>query len=108
MDVAHQASTQVRLEERVRTGNDIKAAETELDPQLRYDAIWYGGQNHFVAIYQPRFLYSYSWDRRLPPESVVNPATLNLNDPNDTPFSALQNGGIGIELVRQRWRLSAY
>ena len=54
MDVAQQAYVQVRAEERVRFGSDINAAETEINPQLRYDFIWRGGQNHFVAIYQPR------------------------------------------------------
>ena len=108
MDVANQGFVQIRAEERVRSGSDIKAAETELNPQLRYDAIWHGGQSHFVLIYQPRFLYTHSWDKRLPAESLVNPATLNTKDPNVDPFSALNNGGAGIELVGRRVRLSLY
>ncbi len=108
MDVAQQAYVQVRAEERVRFGSDIDAAETELNPQLRYDFIWSGGQNHFVAIYQPRFVYTHSWARRFPDPNLINPLTLNQADPNDTPLSALHNGGFGFEAVRQRWRLSAY
>lgn len=108
MDVAHQAYVQVRAEERLRSGSDINAAESELNPQLRYDVIWKGGSNHFVALYQPRFLYTHSWDRRFPDPDLINPATLNLRDPNDTPWSTLHNGGFGFEAVRRRWRLSLY
>jgi hypothetical protein len=108
MDIAQQAYVQVRAEERVRFGSDIDAAETEINPQLRYDFIWKGGQNHFVALYQPRFVYTHSWARRFPDPNLINPLTLNQADPNDTPLSALHNGGLGFEAVRQRWRLSAY
>lgn len=108
MDVAQQAYVQARGEERLRSGSDIKAAETEIDPQFRYDVIWKGGTNHFVAIYKPRLIHSTFWDRRLPDENLVNPQTLNLRDPNDTPLSALHNGGVGLELSRPRWRLSLY
>ncbi|HVJ94433.1 MAG TPA: hypothetical protein VM580_31820 [Labilithrix sp.] len=108
MDVAQQGFVQVRAEERVRSGSDIKAAEAEFNPQLRYDLIWRGGQNHFVAIYQPRFIHTTSWDRRLPDPNLINPGTLNLADPNDTPLSALHNGGVGFEMMRSRWRLSLY
>lgn len=108
MDVAQQAYVQLRGEERVRSANDIKAAETELNPQLRYDFIWQHGNSHFVAIYQPRFIFTHSWDRRFPDPNEVNPATLNTRDPNDTPFSTLHNGGVGLELLRPRWRLSLY
>ena len=108
MDVAQQAYVQVRAEERGRTGNDVTAAETELNPQLRYDFIWVGGQNHFVAIYQPRFLYTHTFSQPTINPNLVNPATLNTADPNDTPTSALHNGGVGFEMVRPRWRLSAY
>jgi len=108
MDVAQQAYVSARAEERVKFGSDINAAETELNPMLRYDLIWRGGQNHFVAIYNPRFIHTTSWDRTLPDPNLINPQTLNLRDPNDTPFSALHNGGLGYEMVRQRWRLSLY
>ena len=108
MDVAQQGYVQMRVEERLRSGSDIKTAETELNPQLRYDFIWRGGQNHFVAIYQPRFIHTTSWDRTLPDPTRINPQTLNLADPNKTPFSALHNGGVGYEMVRPRWRLSLY
>jgi len=108
MDVAQQAYVAVRAEERVRVGSDINAAETELSPLLRYDLIWGGGQNHFVALYQPRFIYTTSWDRRLPDPNLVNPLSLNLTDPNSTPMSALHNGGLGFEILRERWRLSLY
>lgn len=108
MDVAQQAYVQIRGEERLRAGSDINNVETELNPQLRYDFIWKGGQNHFVAIYQPRFIHTRSWDRQLPDPDRVNPNTLNLRDPNDTPFSSLHNGGLGFEAVRERWRLSLY
>ncbi len=108
MDVAQQAYVQVRAEERVRSGSDIKAAETEANPLLRYDVIWRGGNDHFVALYQPRFILTHSWDRRTPDPNEVNPATINIRDPNDTPFSTLHNGGFGLEMLRRRWRLSLY
>jgi hypothetical protein len=108
MDVAQQAYVQARVEERVKSGSDINAAETELNPLLRYDFIWRGGQNHFVAIYNPRFIHTTSWDRTLPDPNLVNPLSLNLADPNKNPVSALHNGGVGYETVRQRWRLSLY
>jgi len=108
MDVQQHGFVQMRVEQRLRSGNDIKAVETELNPQLRYDALWKGGQNVFAAIYQPRFLYTSSFDRRLPPQELVNRQTINLRDPNSTPFSALHNGGFGIEMNRARWRLTLY
>jgi hypothetical protein len=108
MDVAQQAYVQLRAEERVRYGSDINAAESELNPQLRYDFIWSGGQNHFVAIYQPRFVYTHAWNRRFPDPNLINPLTLNQEDVNAHPFSALHNGGFGYEMVRPRWRLSLY
>jgi len=108
MDVQQQAYVQVHAEERVKNGTDIKTVETEVNPLLRYDYIWKGGQNHFVAIYQPRFLYTRNWDQQRPDPNVVNLATLNLVDPNKEPFSALHNGGVGYEMVRPRWRLSLY
>lgn len=108
MDVAQQAHVQARVEERLRSGSDIKTAETELNPQLTYDVIWRGGQDHFVAIYQPRFIHTTSWDRQLPDPNEVNRAAINQTNPNLTPYSTLHNGGIGYEAVRQRWRLSLY
>ncbi|MBX3203900.1 MAG: hypothetical protein KF764_02465 [Labilithrix sp.] len=108
MDVAQQGYVQARVEERVKSGSDINAAETELNPLVRYDLIWRGGQNHFVAIYNPRFIHTTSWDRTLPDPNLINPETLNLADPNATPLSALHNGGVGYEVVRPRWRLSLY
>ncbi len=108
MDVAQQAYVQARVEERVRTGNDVTAEETELNPQLRYDYIWKSGQNHFVAIYQPRFVYTHTFSKPTVDPRVVSPATLNLSDPNDTPLSALNNGGLGFELIRTRYRISLY
>ncbi len=119
MDVAQQAWVQLRGEERVRTGNDVTAAETELNPQARYDFIWQGGLSHFVAIYQPRFVYAH-----ITQTPDVDPRQVNLGtlatyepdpaggfrkaDPNRNPFSALHNGGFGLELLRPRWRLSLY
>jgi hypothetical protein len=108
MDVAQQGYVQMRVEERLRSGSDIKTAETELNPQLRYDFIWRGGQNHFVAIYQPRFIHTTYWDKAVPDPTLVNPLTLTATDPNKEPFSALHNGGVGYEMVRPRWRLSLY
>jgi hypothetical protein len=108
MDVAQQAYVQARAEERIRTGNDVTAEETELAPQLRYDFIWKGGQNHLVAIYQPRFVYTHTFSRPSVDPRVVNPATLNQTDPNDRPTSALHNGGLGFEVVRPRYRVSLY
>jgi hypothetical protein len=108
MDVGQQAFVQIRAEERHRRGSDIKTYESELNPLLKYDVIWRGGQNHFVALYQPRFIYTRSVERRLPDPNLVNPNTLNPADPNDTPFAALHNGGVGFEAVRPRWRLTLY
>jgi hypothetical protein len=108
MDVAQQAGVQIRAEERVRSGSDVTAQETELNPQARYDLIWQGGQSHAVAIYQPRFVYTNTSDRNLPDPTLVNPGTINTADPNETPLSALHNGGLGLELVKPRWRLAAY
>ena len=108
MDVAQQVHVQIRAEERVRTGNDVTAEETELNPQLRYDFIWKGGQNHFVGIYQPRYVYTQTFSRPTIDPRVVNPASLNQGDPNDNPLSVLHNGGVGFEAVRNRYRLSLY
>src|SRR4051794_11893696 len=108
MDVQQQAYVQARVEERVRTGNDVTAEETELNPQLRYDFIWKSGQNHFVAIYQPRFVFTHTFNKPSVDPRVVSPATLNLSDPNDQPLSALHNGGLGFEMMRQRYRISLY
>lgn len=108
MDVAQNASVQARVEERARTGNDVTAEETELNPQARYDLIWQGGQSHFVALYQPRLVYTHTFKRPTIDPTVVSPDTVNQKDPNDTPMSALHNVGVGLELLRPRWRLSAY
>jgi hypothetical protein len=108
MDVQQQAYVQARVEERVRTGNDVTAEETELNPQLRYDFIWKSGQNHLVAIYQPRFVYTHTFSKPTVDPRIVSPATLNLSDPNDQPFSGLHNGGLGFEMLRQRYRISLY
>jgi hypothetical protein len=108
MDVGHQAWVAARVEERARTGNDVTALETELKPLARYDRIWDGGQTHFVALYQPRFVYTRTSGQPTIDPRLVNPETLNRTDPNDTPLSALHNGGFGIEAIRRRWRLSAY
>jgi hypothetical protein len=108
MDVQQQAYVQARAEERIRTGNDVTAEETELNPQVRYDYIWKGGQNHVVAIYNPRLVYTQTFSRPTIDPAIVNPATLNTTDPNDTPLSALHNGGIGFEMVRPRYRISLY
>jgi hypothetical protein len=108
MDVGQQASVALHVEERYRRGSDIKTLETELNPILKYDVIWKGGQDHFVALYQPRLIYAHATDRRLPDADLVNPGTLNLTNPNDTPFNVLHSGGLGYEAVRHRWRLTLY
>jgi hypothetical protein len=108
MDVAQQGYVQARAEERLRYGNDVDAQETELAPQLRYDLIWQGGQSHAVALYVPRFVYTNTTSRTFPDPTLVNPETIERRDPNDTPVSALHNGGVGFEHVRRRWRLTAY
>lgn len=108
MDVAQQAYVQARAEERIRTGNDVTAEETELQPQVRYDLIWRGGEDHFVAIYNPRFIYTHTFKTPTIDPNVVNPGTLNLSDPNDTPLSTLHNGGLALEMVRPRYRIAAY
>ena len=106
MDVAQQASFQTRAEERLRTGNDVDAEETELQPQLRYDFIWERGEDHFVAIYNPRLIYTHTFKRPAP--NPADPATQNVADPNDTPLSTLHNGGLALEIVRPRYRFAAY
>ena len=108
MDVAQQAYVQARAEERIRTGNDVTAEESELNPLLRYDFIWKSGQDHIVAIYQPRFVLTHTFSRPTVDPRFVNPATLNLSDPNDNPLSVLHNGGAGFEMVRPRFRISLY
>src|SRR3954454_23795952 len=103
MDVAQQGYVQLHAEERYRTGSDVSAAETELQPQLRYDLIWQGGNDHFVAIYQPRFVYSDVFKTPNADPNVVNLGTLSTyepdpndpnafrkTDPNKNPLSALQ------------------
>lgn len=108
MDVGQNAAIQIRAEERARTGTDVSAEETEINPQLRYDLIWQGGASHFVAIYQPRFVATHTFSQPTIDPTVVSPDTVNQTDPNDTPLSILQNFGGGLELTRPRWRLSAY
>jgi hypothetical protein len=108
MDVAQQGHFNARVEERAKSGSDIKAVESEIAPLLRYDTIWQTGKSHFVAIYNPRFIHTHSWNRRTPDPNLINPATLNLTDPNDTPFSALHNGGIAFEHLRNRLALKIY
>lgn len=121
MDVAQQGAVQLRAEERVRTGTDVTAHEQELQPQIRYDRIWDGGQSHFVALYQPRVVYSHISSTPDADFALVNPATLSTyeedpnvpggyrkSDPNQHPLSVLHNGGIGFEHVAPRWRLSMY
>lgn len=108
MDVQQQGWVQARAEERIRTGNDVTAEETELNPLVRYDFIWKGGQNHLVAIYNPRLVYTHTFSRPTIDPAIVNPATLNTADPNDTPLSALHNGGVGFEMMRPRYRISLY
>lgn len=108
MDVAQQAWVGARVEERARTGNDVSALETEVKPLARYDRIWDGGQTHFVALYSPRFVYTRTTGEPTIDETRVNRGALNNTDPNDRPFSAMHNGGFGIEAIRRRWRLSAY
>ncbi len=108
MQIAQQVGVQARVEERGRTGNDATAQETEFDPQVRYDLAWGGGRKHLGVLYAPRLVYNYIFDRTLPDPVLVNPATLNAADPNDTPTSFLHAGGIGLDAVWPRWRLSAY
>jgi hypothetical protein len=108
MDVAQQASVQVRAEERIRTGNDVTGEESELQPQLRYDFIWAGGTDHLVAIYNPRVIYSHTFSTPKVDPNAVNLATLNLSDPNDTPLSVLHSGALALELPRRRYRISIY
>lgn len=108
MEVAQQAQVQARVEERFRTGSDVIAEETELQPQLRYDAIWKGGRDHVVVTYQPRLVYTHTFRRPNVDPRIINPATLNLTDPNDKPASILQSGAVGLEMVRPRHRLFLY
>lgn len=106
MDVATQPGVGLRVEERVRRGSDISAAETEIDPTLKLDFIWSGGKDRFSILYSPRILLDSYWNQRFPDERLVNRGTINTRDPNKTPFSYLNNGGIDYESVHDRWRLS--
>jgi hypothetical protein len=114
MDVQQQALVQLKGEQRIKSGTDIDTVETELNPTLRYDFIWRGGQNHFVALYVPRYLYTSNSNVQRPDPKLVNPGSLRndyedyVRNPNRDPFSALHNGGFGFEMTRQRWRLSLY
>ena len=85
MDVSQHAFVSARAEERIRTGNDVTAEETEVKPGLRYDFIWQGGQSHFVASYDPRLVYTHTFSKPTIDPRIVNPATLNTSDPNNTP-----------------------
>lgn len=108
MDVENQAYVAVRAEERYRSATDIKSVEEEVNPSLRYDYIWRGGSDHFVALYRPRLIYQTSWDRTFPDQRLINPETLNKTDPNKTPFSALHFLGFGYEHTRPRYRVTLY
>lgn len=108
MDVENQVYVAARAEERLRSGTDIKSAEEELDPSFRYDYIWKAGSDHFVLLYRPRLIYQSSWDRRFPNANLINPNTLNTDNPNKTPFSALQFLGLGYEHSRPRYRVTLY
>jgi hypothetical protein len=108
MDVAQQASFQARVEERLRVGNDVNSEETDINPQVRYDAIGQGGNAHFVVYYAPRLVLTQTFSRELPDPNLVNPETINTSDPNDTPVSVQHNAGIGFEYIQPRWRLAAY
>lgn len=111
LDVAQTAGVALKAEERARLGNDVNAVETELNPQARYDAIWRGGQDHFVALLSPRLLGSYVMKAATIDPTVVNPNSINLENlerPNKEPFSALLNGGLGLELNRPRYRLTLF
>lgn len=112
MDVAQQAYFQPRIEERIRMGSDLRSAETEVNPLLRYDFIWAGGQNHFVALYNPRFVYTNTFSTPFSRGEIdpneVSLETINKTDPNDTPISFLNNGGAGLEIVKRRYRISLY
>ncbi len=108
MDVAQQGHFNMRVEERAKSGSDIKAIESEVAPLIRYDTIWQEGRSHFVALYNPRFIHTHSWDRRFPDPNLINPATLNTRDPNDTPISTLHNGGFVFEHVRNRLSLRIF
>jgi hypothetical protein len=108
MDVENQLYVAAHAEERVRSGTDIKSASEEIDPSLRYDYIWNGGNDHFVGLYRPRLIYQSSWDRRFPDPNLINPNTLNKDNPNKTPFSALHFVGLGYEHTRPRYRVTLY
>lgn len=108
MDVENQLYVAARAEERLRSGTDIKSAEEEVDPSLRYDYIWKAGSDHFVLLYRPRLIYQSSWDRRFPDANLINPNTLNTANPNKTPFSGLHFLGLGYEHTRPRYRVTLY
>ena len=110
MDAAQVGTVSVRAEERYRIGNDVHAAETEITPQLKYELIWAGGSGHAVALYsrasctrRPRIGHQ----ARI--RAQVNPETLNLDGSERSPVLAPpQRRSAALELIRPRWRLSAY
>jgi len=107
MDVENQVFVGVRAEERLRTATDIKTAESELNPSLRYDYIWKGGSDHFVALYRPRIIFTnVLGERTLPDPALINPNTLNTENP--PVFSALHFVGFGYEHSRPRYRTTLY
>jgi hypothetical protein len=108
MDVGQQGYVEIRAEERVRTGNDVSSEETEIKPQLRYDAIWQRGMAHFVAYYNPRFILTQAFTRTSNDEVLGAPEAANRLNPNDKPFLSLHQAGLGLELQQPRWRLMAY
>lgn len=106
MDVGQQVIVGAAAEERHRRGNDIKAFETEIDPLFQYNRFTNDGRDLFAFLYRPRFIYTRSFDRRFPDPNLVGAETINRTDPNDTPFSQLQQGGFVFQSRHARWRLA--
>jgi hypothetical protein len=110
LDIGQTAGVVLKAEERARAGNDVNAIETELAPTGRYDLLWDGGQNHFVALLAPRVIGTYVTKTATIDPAIVNPESIADRDiferPNKNPVAALANGGFVLELNRPRYRVT--
>jgi hypothetical protein len=89
-------AVQARTEARDTHGTDPNDLELEVAPQIRYDAIWARGADHFVALYNPHLIYA----------AADADSSQNI-DANATPLH-LQVANVGLEVERQRYHVAAY
>src|SRR5262245_46657670 len=99
LSAAVRSEVRERIEPGERTMGKQKdsALEAELAPTLRYDLIGKRGQDHLAILYTPRFI--------LP--NVPKAFAGDLSDRRHK-FVPFQNGGVGLELERARYRLMFY